>query len=69
MLTDVLRSHRVIRVDENGTKKRSAARCANCGAIGIVQVRSDGTVQPLGQTELCRCDDEEIRVLDGDVTF
>jgi len=56
----------VIGVDEDGTKKRSAARCTNCGAIGIVQIWPDGTIQPLGQTELCHCVDNEIHILDGD---
>ncbi len=56
----------MIGVDEDGTKKRSAARCTNCGAIGIVQIWPDGTIQPLGQTELCHCVDNEIHILDGD---
>ncbi|WP_247000648.1 hypothetical protein [Halosolutus gelatinilyticus] len=49
----------------NDTKRRSAARCSNCGAIGIVQIWPDGRIQPLGQDQLCRCDDGELHVLEG----
>jgi hypothetical protein len=53
-------------VCEHGEKRRAAAKCERCGAIGIVQVWPDGTLKPLGQSALCECEDGTLRVLETD---
>ncbi len=53
-------------VDDNDEKQRAAARCEQCGAIGIVKRQSDGTLKPLGQPTLCDCPDGTLRVLETD---
>ncbi|WP_121744753.1 hypothetical protein [Natronorubrum halophilum] len=54
-------------VVENGERRRAAAKCERCGAIGIVQIWPDGTHKPLGQTAFCDCGDPTLRVLETDL--
>lgn len=56
----------MVRVGEHGDKRRAAAKCTRCGAIGIVRIWSDGTFKPLGQSDLCGCDDDALRALESD---
>ncbi|MDQ2051958.1 hypothetical protein RBH26_15880 [Natronolimnohabitans sp. A-GB9] len=52
---------------ENDDRRRAAAKCIHCGAIGIVHVWSDGTCKPVGQSAFCECDDPQLRELEDDL--
>jgi hypothetical protein len=51
-------------VAKDDEKRRAAARCERCGAIGIVQIWPDGTLKPLGQSTICDCEESTLRVLE-----
>ncbi|SEQ06649.1 hypothetical protein SAMN04489841_1204 [Natrinema salaciae] len=54
-------------VGNNDDKQRAAAKCDHCGEIGIVQVRPDGSFQPLGQSDFCDCEPSALQVLETDL--
>ncbi|WP_254530374.1 hypothetical protein [Natrinema gelatinilyticum] len=47
-------------------KQRAAATCKRCGEIGIVQVLSDGSLLPLGQSTFCDCEPPILEVFETD---
>jgi hypothetical protein len=56
----------VTTVDTRDEKRRAAAKCDRCGTIGIVRVCADGALRPLGQSTICDCNGETLRVLETD---
>ena len=47
-------------------KRRAAARCEQCGEIGIVRIWSNGRIEPIGGPSICDCSDVDLRILDSD---
>nr|WP_254523674.1 hypothetical protein [Natrinema caseinilyticum] len=47
-------------------EQRAAATCKRCGEIGIVQVLSDDSLLPLGQSTFCDCDQPMLEVFETD---
>lgn len=42
---------------------RAPATCLACGAITAARIEPDGTIRPIGRTEVCDCPNPEIEVL------
>jgi hypothetical protein len=60
---------RLNRGNDSGYTRREAtpaAKCDRCGTIGIVRVCADGALRLLGQSTICDCNGETLRVLETD---
>ncbi|EMA36662.1 hypothetical protein [Halobiforma nitratireducens] len=47
-------------------KRRAAARCDDCGSIGLVRIWSNGRIEPVGGRDICDCADPDLRILGGE---
>ncbi|MFU8867917.1 hypothetical protein [Natronococcus sp.] len=46
-------------------ERRRMAVCTACGSAYAARVASDGTVQPIGSKDGCRCGSSEFEVVEG----
>ncbi|MFC6716122.1 hypothetical protein ACFQGT_12500 [Natrialbaceae archaeon GCM10025810] len=51
----------------DSNSRKAAAKCLECGEISVVEIEPDGTIVPIGQSELCDCDGRSVRIFEDDV--
>lgn len=50
-------------MSNNSEKRKTAAKCLVCGTVSAVYVESNGAIVPLGQPDLCSCEEPEVRLI------
>lgn len=51
---------------DSGEKRKGVAKCSNCEEISPVEIWPDGTVHPLGRSEICDCAGGRLEILEGE---
>jgi hypothetical protein len=46
--------------------RRAAVTCVNCGEVQVSHVHPNGTIEPLGRSSICDCDDPKLQIMNGD---
>ncbi len=48
---------------------RAPVTCLECGKIMSARVDSDGSIHPIGRTDVCDCEDPDVQVMEEDTSI